>query len=214
MRKKLLISFGLFGLFLLWTALVCFIDVKPVGPKGSKVGFSELNNFIHNLTGVNMTLYVITDWLGLVPIAVCLYFAFIGLIQLIKRKSLLKVDIRILILGLFYIIVFGLYVLFEYIPINYRPVLIEGILEVSYPSSTTLLVLCVMLTALINLKYYIKNLKIRKIISIMIFFFIVFMVICRLLSGVHWFTDIVGSILISASLVTFYKNIIKKIKNT
>lgn len=209
MKKRFLLSCCLFILFMLWTATVCLIDVKPIGPNGSEVGLAFLNNFVHELTGVNMTLYVITDWLGLVPIFVCFCFATLGLIQLIKRRSLLKVDGNILALSLFYIIVIGVYILFEYVPINYRPVLIEGILEMSYPSSTTLLVLCVMPTTIINLKYYIRNKKIKNILSYLIICFIIFMVVGRVISGVHWISDIIGAIIFSLSIDTFYNNICK-----
>ena len=126
--------------FVLWTVLVRIVDVKVIGPNGSKVGFATINGFFHKLTGVHLWLYVITDWLGLVPIAVMLVFAGVGLFQWIKRKSLFKVARSILLLGVFYIVVFLAYILFEFLVINYRPILINGVLEASYPSSTTMLV--------------------------------------------------------------------------
>ena len=129
--------------FFLWTATIQFIDVQTIGPQGSSVGFATLNGFVHNLTGVHMYLYTITDWLGLVSLAFVMGFALLGLVQWIKRKYLLKVDYSILVLGGFYIVVMAVYVLFEVFVVNYRPVLIGGILEASYPSSTTMLVMCV-----------------------------------------------------------------------
>ena len=149
--KFIVISMCLLAAFALWTLAVCFVDVRPVGPQGSFVGFSGLNQFIHELTGVQFTLYHITDWLGLVPVFACMGFGVLGLLQWIRRKSILKVDGDILLLGAFYVITVAVYVLFEYVVINYRPVLIGGYLEVSYPSSTTLLVLCVMPTAAMQL---------------------------------------------------------------
>ena len=131
------VGVGLLAAFVLWTVLVCFVDVRAIGPRQSSVGFATLNGYIHNLTGVNMSLYVITDWLGLVPIGVAFGFAVLGLVQWIKRKSLLKVDRSILALGGFYIVVMAVYILFEIVVINYRPTLIDGYLEASYPSSTT-----------------------------------------------------------------------------
>ena len=86
-KKILGISMGLLLAFVLWTLLIRFIDVKTIGPQESAVGFATLNGFFHNLTGVNFTLYTITDWLGLVPVFVCFGFGLLGLIQLIKRKS-------------------------------------------------------------------------------------------------------------------------------
>ena len=163
-----------------------------------------MNGYFHNLTGVNMSLYVITDWLGLVPIGVAFGFAVLGLVQWIKRKSLLKVDRSILALGGFYIVVMAVYILFEIVVINYRPTLIEGVLEVSYPSSTTMLVACIMPTATLQVHSRIKNKTLKSCVLWVNTGLTAFMVIGRLLSGVHWLTDIIGGILVSAGLVLIY----------
>ena len=152
-----------------------------------------------------MPLYHITDWLGLVPIIVALGFAMLGLLQWIKRKGFRMVDYSIFILGGFYIVVMAVYVFFETVAVNYRPVLISGILEPSYPSSTTLLVLCVMPTAIMQFNSRIKRTSLKKWLLRFIVFFMIFMVIGRLISGVHWFTDIVGGSLLSAGLVLLYR---------
>ena len=195
-------------LFILWTVLLRFIDVKQSGPQNSKVGLATLNQFVHNLTGTNMTLYNITDWLGLVPIAFVLGFGFLGLFQWIKRKHIKNVDYSIFVLGGFYIVVMALYLLFETVVINYRPVLINGYLEVSYPSSTTLLVMCVMPTAIMQLKDRLKNSVFKKCLVTIIILFIIFMVVGRIISGVHWITDIIGGVLLSTGLVMLYYSII------
>jgi undecaprenyl-diphosphatase len=96
------------------------------------------------------------------------------------------------------------YLFFEIFVINYRPVLIEGILEASYPSSTTLLAMCVMPTAAIQLNRRIKSIKFRKAAVCSINIFTVFMVLARLISGVHWLTDIIGGIFLSMGLVLIY----------
>ena len=203
-RRLFWIGVGLLAVFVLWTVLICFVDVRSIGPKESSVGFATLNVFIHNLTGVNMSLYVITDWLGLVPIVVAFGFAVLGIVQVIKRKSLLKVDQSILILGGFYIAVIAVYILFELVVINYRPTLINGYLEVSYPSSTTMLVMCVMPTAMMQFHFRIKNDLIRRLIMMLLIVFINFMVIGRIVSGVHWITDIIGGALFSTAIVLIY----------
>lgn len=193
--------------FVLWTVLVCFVDVRAIGPEGSSVGFATLNGFVHELTGVNWLLYTVTDWLGLVPIATALGFAIFGLVQLIKRKSLWKVDDNILALGVFYIVVMAAYVFFEMVVINYRPTLIDGYLEASYPSSTTMLVMCVMPTAAMQLNLRIKNTVLRRCAIIVMIAFTAFMVIGRLIAGVHWITDIIGGALLSAGVVMMYYSI-------
>ena len=210
-KKRLVLGAGLVVVFVLWTVFVCFVDVRTIGPEGSSVGFATLNGFVHELTGVNWLLYTVTDWLGLAPIAVALGFAILGLVQLIKRKSLWKVDNSILALGVFYIVVMAAYVFFEMVVINYRPTLIDGYLEASYPSSTTMLVMCVMPTAAMQLNARIKNTVFRRCAVITIVAFTAFMVIGRLISGVHWITDIIGGALLSAGLVTMY-NIFGKCK--
>lgn len=197
----------LLAAFVIWTAAVRLVDVQAIGPQGSAVGFATINGWVHNLTGVHMSLYTVTDWLGLVPIGVAIGFALLGLIQWMKRKHLRKVDFSFLVLGGFYLLVMAAYVLFEVFVINYRPVLIGGYLEASYPSSTTMLVLCVMPTALMQLNARVKNQTLKRCAAFGITAFTVFMVIGRLLSGMHWFTDIVGGALLSAGPVMLYHSI-------
>lgn len=203
-RKKLFMALGLLTAFALWTAALCFVDVQNIGPLGSEVGMAALNGSFHRLTGVHMVLYTVTDWLGLVPVGVGLEFGVLGLTQWIRRRKLRKVDPGILVLGGYYLAVLAVYLLFEEVVINRRPVLIEGCLEASYPSSTTLLVMCVMPTALMQLRSRIKNRARNTAVSTAIAAFTAFMVIGRLISGVHWLTDIIGGALLSAGLVMLY----------
>jgi undecaprenyl-diphosphatase len=206
-RRNFYLAISLLVAFLLWTIAVRFVDMQAIGPRGSTVGFATMNRFVHTLTGVHMSLYTITDWLGLVPLAFVMGFGILGLIQWIQRKRLLKVDYNILVLGGFYLVVMAVYVLFEMVTVNYRPVLINGYLETSYPSSTTMLVMCVMPTAIMQFHARIKNGILKRCISSAMIAFIVFMVIGRLISGVHWVTDIIGGTLVSAGLVLMYRSV-------
>ena len=207
-KRNLLAGAGLIGAFALWTVLIRWVDVQAVGQNGTKIGFADFNVWFHQLTGVHMTLYTITDWLGLVPIFICLCFGVLGLVQLIKRRSLLSVDPDILLLGIYYVLVIACYLIFEMIPVNYRPVLIEGRLEASYPSSTTLLVLSVMPTLWFQANRRVSNAMIRKAVAVFVIAFSAFMVIGRLISGVHWATDIIGSVLLSAGLYMLYRSVV------
>ncbi len=204
-KKRLISGIILLVLFGIWTWLVQHVDVQPVGQKGTTIGFAVWNCRFHRITGVHMVIYTITDWLGLIPILVCLVFGRIGLGQLIKRKSLFRVDRDLIFLGIYYVIVILGYLIFEMIPVNYRPVLIEGVLEASYPSSTTLLVLSVMPTLLFQAKRRITNRILKRIIAVLTVVFSIFMVIGRLTCGVHWFTDIVGAVMISTGLFCLYE---------
>ena len=207
--KKLAWTGGLALLaFVVWTVLLQLVDVQSVGQQGTSIGFASLNRWFHQLTGVHMTLYTITDWLGLVPVFVCMLFGGIGALQLVTRKSLCKVDHDLLFLGVYYGIVIVGYLIFEMFPINYRPILIEGRLEASYPSSTTLLVLSVMPTLIEQMNRRLNSNIGKRLVAIFTMSFSAFMVLARLLSGVHWFTDIVGGILLIIGLFCIYHAVV------
>ena len=204
-RKKVMAAgAALILAFVIWTLLIMKVDVQPVGVNGTDIGFAGINTRFHQLTGEHEGIYRITDWLGLVPIAICMFFGVLGLVQLIRRKSLLKVDADILLLGVFYIVVILAYLIFEKIVINYRPTLFDG-MESSYPSSTTLLVLSVMPTVVFQANRRMKDGALKKAVILLSVLFAAFMVIGRLVSGVHWLTDIVGSVLLSAGLYLVYR---------
>ena len=207
-KKLLFTGILLIVVFAIWTLLIQVVDVQPIGQNGTNIGFATFNIWFHELTGVHMTIYTITDWMGLIPIFVCMIFGGIGLGQWIKRRSLLKVDRDILFLGIYYVIVIFGYLIFEMIPINYRPILIEGVMEASYPSSTTLLVLSVMPTLTFQMNRRMKNMTVCKMLSILTILFSFFMVAGRWICGVHWFTDIIGSIILSTGLFCVYKGIV------
>lgn len=209
-QRKLLLAFLCLVAFVLWTTLLPLVDTKPIGPRGSSVGFATFNGFVHGLTGVCMPLYLVTDWLGLVPIAVAFGFAVLGLVQWIRRRRLLAVDRSILVLGGFYLATLAVYVLFELLVINCRPVLIDGFLEASYPSSTTVLTLCIMPTAGMQFAARIRKKALRCCVTATVAAFTVFMVLGRFLSGVHWASDIIGGFLVSAGLVGLYDALVKE----
>jgi undecaprenyl-diphosphatase len=210
-KHQLAAGIALLAGFALWTALIQLVDVQPVGQNGTDISFATLNTWFHGLTGVNMALYAITDWLGLVPIAICLGFAVLGAIQLVSRRSLLKVDPDILLLGAYYVVVIFFYLLFEMVPINYRPIPIEGVMEASYPSSTTLLVLSVMPTLSFQVRRRSDSPLLGKCVTVFVIAFSAFMVVGRLVSGVHWSTDIVGSVLLALGLVAMYHFVVARI---
>lgn len=204
-KKFLMFGIGLIFAFAIWTVLIKTVDVRPVGQNGSSIGFAWLNTKFFAATGVHMVLYTVTDWLGLVPVCVCAVFGIIGFCQMIKRKSLAKVDGDIMLLGVYYAAVILGYLIFEMLPINYRPILIDGVAEASYPSSTTLLVLSVMPTLSFEAKRRIKNAAAAAVIAYLTAVFSAFTVMGRLVSGVHWFTDIFGGVLLSGGLFCIYK---------
>ena len=203
-QKPFAPAVGFLLAFVLWTLLSAWADVQPIGPKETSVGLATLNRFFHGVTGVHLLLYTLTDWLSLIPLGFVSAFALLGLCQWIGRKSLCKVDADLLLLGGFYLVASAVYLFFETAAIHFRPVLIEGRLEASYPSSTTVLVICVMATAVRFLRPRIRNPRVKGAITAVMTAFSPFMVIARLLSGVHWLSDIVGGLLLSAGVVFLY----------
>ena len=217
-KKYFLSAFTIAALFVVFTFAVAFADVKEIGPDSSSVGFATLNKFFFELTGVNMIWYEITDYLGIAAICIAFAFAVTGAIQLFKRKSFLKVDYRILLLGAVYIVVIALYLLFEYVTVNYRPILMNGKLEPSYPSSHTMIVVSISTTGIIALKEMRpKGDMFAKVLKIFMVTLSVITVAGRFISGVHWFTDIAGGLILSATIFLFYLSFIslvsERIKN-
>lgn len=203
-KRVLFTGVGLLAAFACWTLMIVRVDVQHVGQRQTAVGFATFNTWFHQLTGVHMTLYTITDWLGLVPIAVCMGFGVFGLVQLIRRRSLLRVDADILLLGGYYLLVIAAYLLFEMIPLNYRPIPINGVMEASYPSSTTLLVLSVMPTLILQIDRRCQSKAVKTAVCALAATFSALMVVGRTVAGVHWATDIIGSVLLSFGLFALY----------
>mgnify|MGYP004461073345 FL=1 len=202
-KKNIITSITMIILAVIYTILVKIIDVAPIGPNNSEVGFSKINGFFHNLLGSNMTIYKITEILGIIPLLMAGIYAIIGLVELIKRKSLTKVDYEIYALAGLYVVVLGLYVFFEKCIINYRPILIDGILEASYPSSHTLMALCICGSSIIvNKRIFHK--KIFNLENKLSIFLMITIILGRFISGVHWFSDIVGAIFISLALLSSF----------
>ncbi len=205
-----LISILLLILSITFTLLVKKNDVKPIGPEGSEVGFAEINQKAHNTIKYNDTWYKISKYCGMIPICIACFYAGRGIRQLAKEKSFKKINKKLYILGAFYALLVALYLFFEKVIINYRPVLEDGKLEASYPSSHTLLAICICLSSIIISKDFISNQKIRKIFDIITGLVMLIIVFGRLLSGVHWLTDIIGGIIISLFMVSaFYTTVLR-----
>lgn len=205
-RRNYAVTASLFLAFILFTSIIKYVDVRPIGPEGSSVGLATLNRFVSERLGVNLFWYALTDWLGLVPIMFACGFAALGLWQLLRRGSIARVDPDILLLGLFYLAVIGCYALFERLVINYRPVLLDGSLEASYPSSHVMVALCVMATAMMQFHRRLHSGRFLRALDLFCVLIIAVTVLGRLVSGVHWLTDILGGLILSAALITLYRS--------
>ena len=211
MKHRRILTAGVGGvLTVILIALVRLADVAPIGAQGTSIGLSHLNQFVFDLFGVHILWYNITGWLGVAAVLTGFVFAVTGLVQLIKRRSLLKVDREILSLGGLYIVVIGLYLFFENVIINYRPIIMPDNTspEASFPSSHTMLVCVIMGSAAMLINRYIRNKPLNRILRAVCYVIIGVTVVGRLIAGVHWFTDILGGILISVTLLSLYEEVI------
>ncbi len=204
-----------FALFLALIVVLFTVDVQPAGAGGTDIGLAALNTSFHDMTGLMEGWYSFTDVLGIVALLAVGAFGVLGLVQLVRRKSLLRVDGEILALGGLYAVTLAIYVLFEKFIVNYRPVLEKGAEapEASFPSSHTMLFTVVIGSAALILAKYVQNAKIAKAAAIACWVLAAVAVIGRLLSGMHWLTDIVGGLLVSAALLFCYKGILSFIKD-
>ena len=203
-KKNIIIAIVLTIISVVYTMLVKNVDVREIGPNNSSVGFGAVNESFKNLIGSSNAIYKISELLGYVILLLVIIYGCIGLYQLIKRKNILKVDREIIILGCFYVLMMVVYIFFEKCSINYRPILIDGELEASYPSSHTILSLCVGLSSLIvSQKYF--NKKYIKTINIITIVLMSLVLLTRIISGVHWISDIIGGIIISLTLLSYFK---------
>lgn len=212
-KSNVIITACLFLVFIIFTIVVKYVDVKAVGPLQSEVGLASINLAVFKVFGTSKVMYDITEILGYLTFIVIAFFAGLGLYQLIKYKSIKKVDYKILVLGGFYVVVLIFYALFEIVIVNYRPVLVEGGLEASYPSSHTMLSVCVISSAMIIASEMLSGKKGLSITVVIIGYALILLtVIGRLLSGVHWFTDIFGGVLLSFALIMLFYTAIEFIR--
>lgn len=210
MKRKAVAAVICFLLFLLLLAALKILDVQAIGPEGTSIGLAVINGAIHEATGVNMALHKITSYLGVFSILVAICFACLGLFQLIRRRSLLKIDPEILALGCLYVIIAVLYLLFEIVVINERPIIMPGDehVEASFPSSHTLLSFVILGSAMIVLGKYVPNRRLCGLLQGVLGVLLFVSVFGRLLSGVHWFTDILGSIFLSTALLLLFAGVL------
>ncbi len=214
MKKKckdlLLTSALLLIVFVIFTLLLKLVDVRPIGPEGSEVGFAALNKLL--TPKPFELLYKLTKYLGYLAVLIAVLYFLLGLYQLITRGRLVKVDKDIIALGIVFALALCFYGFFNIVAVNYRPVLTEDGLDPSYPSSHTILACVLFLSSVPMILNRVKNVKLRNLLLLACYGLTFISVLFRFLCGVHWFTDVVGALLISASLVSFFYGMIAFIK--
>ncbi len=187
------------------TVLLCCVDVRAAGESQAPVGFAALNEAVFDALGQSEIALTLSKVGGLLIIAAVGAFGVLGLVQVIRRKGLLRADRELYFMACGLVLLAVFYVIFEIFVINCRPVLDEGELAASYPSSHTMLAVAVSgmgMSYLHGLSK--KHALIYACIGVLNVASVV-TVICRLLGGVHWLTDIVGGLLLGAAVVCAYR---------
>lgn len=211
-REKYALAIIFLILFAALTVLVQRVDVQPVGPNGSEIGFAKINTAVHEKLGENEKCYELTKLIGYAAIATAPCFALLALVQLIRRKSLKGVDGDLWALAACYVLLAACYVAFEKYVVNYRPILVDGALEASYPSSHTMLTTALFGMTIVQMKKRVRVRPLRGLIDLVLGIAIAAMAVGRLMSGVHWLTDIVGGLLIGFALVALYDAVFTQIR--
>ena len=194
----------LLAAFVIFTLAIMIVDVRPIGPLETHVGFAALNGFIARTFPENPLWDNIAKITGILLLLVAVFFAGIGAKQLIDRRDIRSVDHDILTLGGVYAADLVLYVLFEKLVINYRPVLEDGELAASYPSSHTLLAVTVALTAIIEVQLRVHDKQKQNILRLLLAALMIITIGAKLLAGVHWITDIIGAIILGSAIVNAF----------
>jgi len=202
-RTLLVLAVVLFVAFAAFTYLVRTYDVAPVGYNGAEVGFSKLNAAAHEMFPGDDGSYELTKILGYICLIAVAVNGLEAAIDFFRHKGRIsRMHKRNVITCIYYVVVGGFYVLFEFVVINTRPISAEA----SYPSSHTMLALCVLYSVFVLLGFSSWRYKfMASILRVICVVAMISMVVFRFLSGVHWLTDICGGILLSLSLMCLYR---------
>lgn len=202
LKISLIFSLLFFAAFITLIVLVKSVDVARIGDSQVEIGLSTVNEKIFGRYGYLKFWHKLTNVLGYLSLFVAAFFVVYGIISLIKVKKISKLDKDFFALAASYVIMAFFYILFEKAIVNYRPIILNGKLEASFPSSHTMLTLVILGTAIVEIQRKIKNSTARYALTVVCEIIMAVMVVGRLLAGVHWFTDILGGVLLSGFIVS------------
>lgn len=203
-KTSFTMSLILLAVSVIFTLLVAFVGRAPVGPENSEVDFAALNAALHDQFGYNTVFYGISSVLGYLTILTALINCVGYLANLIKKKDLRMVRADLTATLGIYILLAVLYLVFEFVVINYRPVILEEGLEASFPSTHSMLAIAVMFSAAQQVRTGMKESGIRNILILLCVLTGVLTPVTRFFSGVHWFTDILGGVLYGLFLTSLF----------
>lgn len=198
-----IVALAAFAGFAVLIILLSCADVR-VAPNGGKIGLGKMNITVSYALGYGETWYKISKILGYVVLAAAVFNVAVTVWQYFKRKKLIAVDREFLCLCGLYAAVAVVYVAFELFPVNFRPTSSGNNLEASFPSSHALLALTVCGSSAIvafrkigSRPWRIAAITAESVLAVAL-------VASRTLSGVHWITDVIGSVILSVALVSCF----------
>ena len=201
----LIVACVLLAAFVALTICLLFVDVRAAGESGAEVGFATINQKVWQAIGQSAAALTVSEVCGLCMIAAVGAFGVTGLVQVIRRKGFLRADKELYVMAGGLVLLAAAYVFFEIFVVNCRPVLDEGELAASYPSSHAMLATAV---AGMGMAYLHSRQRKGVLINVLIGLLngvSVATVACRLLGGVHWLSDIVGGVLLGMVIVYAYR---------
>ena len=212
-KSPLTITLILFALFFAYTCACLMVDVAQFAPQSvngdaiestqtTDIGFQKLNLSVHNALGFRQVFYRLSEYIGYLALLAGACIGLIWLLRLIKTKKLLGVDagLNAAIAAMALMVVF--YVLFEALKLNFRPVILDDGLEASYPSSHTLLGCVVFGCAAMVSADIFKDKGLARSVSALCYIIAAVLTLFRALSGVHWISDIIGGVILSAAILS------------
>ncbi len=204
MLKKVLNKYSLMGLGFLFIFLILLILLMSVD-KASNI-YKEIG--LYNFNKIFLVDYYNESWDGFSDVILYISILFIlgliiyGIYQLYKRKSLFKVDKDIILTGFGFVFIIIIWFIFDkFIDINYRPIAVNGSAQTSFPSTHVMLACFSLLaTTRIILKRNTNELKYNIITYGGVSILVILCSLGRILSKMHWTTDVLGAIFISLAI--------------
>lgn len=183
-------------------------DKAVIAESGKEVGLSSINNLVKYSYKENLDL--MTDLLFYVTFTVVVFEGCLGIIQLVTRKSLFKVDKEIIIFGISLVVMVVLWLVFDHLlKINVRPIDAN---EGSFPSTHVMMATFLALAshAFICMKY---ETRLPKYLSLVLAIIIISTITFgRVACGMHYITDVTGGLFMGLALYFITFGIIKGFK--
>lgn len=202
-KKWFLAALILTAVFVVLTITVKYVDQKNIGSQ--VIGWATINLWWRDIIGVRNFWQIASHIFAAITLIILVMFLVWQAIALLRRKSFRTMprhwwffDLTLIALALCYIV-------FQIMVINFRPLLIDGVAELSYPSSHVLLLATLWPVFILTLSREVKSRPWLRVASVIGIIVMTVGIIARLLSGYHWFTDIIGGIMLGAVLTCWYQ---------